>query len=1058
MSGRADVFVRGGTVATAEFRLIGAMQLVVDGAPAKLPGAAERGLLAVLLLSAGRTVAASSLVDRLWSEEALPADPLNALQLRVSKLRRALAAYDLDVVAREAAGYRADVDPESVDVHRFAARIRTARAEVAAHGVTPTALAAYDEALALWRGDPLADFAGLPWATVEAARLTQLRLAALTERAEAGLALGRHVEVVADLQPVVADDPKQEALAGLLMTALYRAGRQADALDVYARTRVVLDEELGLQPSAALRALHQRVLRQDPALAAAPAPPPKAEVRAEPAARSVALPVAVPLIGRDAENDAVADLLARARLVTLVGPGGAGKTSLAYAVAHRVAGRYESVAVAALAGTDDAADVPLAVADAVGMPLDAANANQHVRDRLLSYLANRRVLLVLDNCEHVVDAAARLADAVLGAAPGVTVLATSREALAVPGEVQVPVGPLAAPPPGTPPERLLDYPAARLFVERARGVRPDLDLDAAAAVAVATICASLDGMPLALELAAARVSSLSPTELAERLRDRFALLTTGPRTAEARQRTLRATVEWSHTLLTEPEQLVFRRLAVFQDGWTLAAAEAVASGDGIARADVLDLLGQLVGRSMVVTEAGHPTRYRMLETLRQYAVERLADSPDAESAARRHAAYFRAVADEAETSMRGSRQRETLRALRADNANLRAALGWLAAHDRVEDALHLAGALGLYWHLGRHVEGREVLRRLVELPGGSPRARARALQAVSLVERPQACLVHPSPRCAETAAESLTLFEQLGDAHRAAVSRVLLAVEWVDGSNPEEFARLLAEAEDQFGAEGDEWGRAVVAFARLEAYLRAGDEPRSRATGWAAADAFRTLDDPWGQSAVLYHFGWGLLEFGCYAEAVVVLEQAIEVGTEAGLYNTVQWALADRGLALLSLGEVDAAAESFDRASAASEEIGDRAGHVRATHGRAVMAQAIGDCRTARALFADAAAGFRTLDTPRTLGYAIAGVAWCDVEEGLTDAAAERYAEVRRLGETGGDQGLVAVALEGLARVASLRGDADAAAELADQAAAIRRASGRPVPPYLRAGLSAGRA
>jgi DNA-binding SARP family transcriptional activator len=255
-------------VAEVEFHLLGAMQVRVDDAPVRLPGAAERGLLALLLLAPGRTVAASSLIDRLWSESALPADPLNALQLRVSKLRRALAAHGIDVVVREASGYRADVAADQVDVHRFVSLVQAARSS---RGDARRALGLYDEALALWRGDPLADFAGAGWATVEAARLEQLHAAVLTERAEAALLSGRHVEVAADLEPVVARDPGQEALVGLLMTALYRAGRQADALEVFTRTRRHLDDELGLHPSAALRRLHQRVLAQDEALAAVPA-------------------------------------------------------------------------------------------------------------------------------------------------------------------------------------------------------------------------------------------------------------------------------------------------------------------------------------------------------------------------------------------------------------------------------------------------------------------------------------------------------------------------------------------------------------------------------------------------------------------------------------------------------------------------------------------------------------------------------------------------------------------------------------------------------------------
>ena len=1054
-----------------QFGLIGPMELRIAGAPVRLPGAAERGLLALLLLAAGRTVSASSLVDQLWSESQLPADPVNALQLRVSKLRRSLAANGCDAVIRDATGYRVDVPAEAVDAHRFVTRVRDARRATAdAGGPTDAALQAYDEALALWRGEPLADFAGSAWATVEAARLTQLRLAVLTERAETALGLGRHAEVAADLEPVVAQDPKQEALAALLMTALYRAGRQADALDVFTRTRLALDDELGLQPSVALRSLHQRVLEQDPELAGptpepqtavaqapgAPAPAvAKAEASSGPAAG--ALPTAVRLIGRDSDIDAVAALLRDRRVVTLVGPGGAGKTSLALAVAHAVSdGLDGAVHVARLAPALTAADVSLAVADALGVPLDGADPNANVRDRLVAYLSARRLLLVLDNCEHVVDEAAALTAAIASAAPSVTVLATSREALAVPGEVQVSVAPLTSPPPGTPPGEVLAYPAAELFVERAKAVHSELQLSDPELQSLGRVCMALDGMPLALELAAARMSTMSVLELEDRLRDRFAVLTSGPRTAEARQRTLRATVEWSHALLGEDEQRLFRRLAVFQGGWTLAAAERVAADDGLSRSQVLDLLDHLVGRSMVTADRGLATRFRMLETLRQFAGEQLTTSGERDLVAARHAAYFREVAEDAEASLRGRGQREALTCLRAEHANLRAALTWLGQDPtRLDDALHLAGSLGLFWHLGRHVEGREILRDLVTLPGGSRAARARALQAVSVVERPRACLVHPSTRCAETARESLELFEAEGDAHRAALSRVLLAVEYLDGSAPDTFDSLLAEAEHAFTAESDDWGHAVVAFVRLQHYLRRGDEDRARATGRAAAEAFRVLDDPWGMSAVLYHLGWGLKEFGRHSDAVPVLEQAIEVATSAGLYNTVQWALADLASALLALGQTDAARECFDRAGAASQEVGDAAGEVLAVQGRAVLAQIAGDAACARELFQAAFDGFERLGTPLWTGTALAGLGWCDVAQQRLDDARATYERVLALGEALAEPALTAAALEGLARVEAATGDSQQAAALVSRAADVRLRGARPAPPHEQADLRA---
>ncbi|HET7736873.1 MAG TPA: BTAD domain-containing putative transcriptional regulator, partial [Nocardioidaceae bacterium] len=894
------------------FGLLGPMEITAGGTAVTLPGAAERALLAQLLLSPGRTIPATMLVDRLWSESSLPVDPMNALQIRVSKLRRSLKAASLeDVVTREGVGYRANVAPESVDAVDFVQRIRDIRGR-SGDGVSD--LQAYDEALALWRGDPLSDFSGEQWAGVEAARLTELKLAALTERAQVALGLGRHLEVVTDLEPLVAADPTLEALAGLLMVALYRSGRQADALDVYSRTRDMLDESLGLEPSVSLRSLHERVLRQDESLGGHDAEVPAAAAprrREEELAATTNLPTVVrPLIGRDAQLDSLEQLIGGVRLLSLIGPGGAGKTALALATVVRTTAHYRDGAFGVrLASVNTADQVPLAVAEALGVPLDGAAGDRDVRERLIVYLSRRHLLLLLDNCEHVVDAAAGLIDELLGRCPDVTVITTSREALAVPDEVQVTVGPLETAPADTPASELLAYPATQLLVERARAARPGMVFGEAELLALGRITRALDGIPLALELAGARVATMSPTEIADRLDQRFSLLTQGARTAEARQQTLRATVDWSYALLSPTEQRVFNRLSVFQGGWTLTAAEAVIADDETSAGEVLDTVGRLVERSMVVVEPGAVTRYRMLETLRQYAVERL--SSEAPLVARRHAEHFAQFAIEAEQQLRGHGQREALVRLRAEQPNIRAALTWLGGPDGDLDlALAMAASLGLFWHLGRHLEGRELLARLLaRATSADPAARALALQAESLVERPRACLVHPSPRCAETATESLDLFEQLGDQSRAALSRVLLAVEGVTGAHRERSDSLLAEAAARFEADGDAWGQGVIGFVRMETALKAGDPAVAVPIGRSTAAAFRALDDPWGLSAILYHLGWGLRQFGRYDEAARVLEEAIDVAFSAGLDNTAQWALADLGVCRLHQGDPAAAEE-----------------------------------------------------------------------------------------------------------------------------------------------------
>lgn len=1050
------------------YRLLGPMEVQVGGTPVKLPGLAERALLVQLLLAPGRTIPATMLVDRLWSSSTLPVDPMNALQIRVSKLRRALKAMGVDdVVGREGVGYRAAVNRGQVDALHFADQVHVARAAAAeaaqGQGYDERHLRAYDAALALWRGDPLSDFATEQWAMAEAARLNELRLAALTERAQVALALGRHVELVGDLEPLVSQDPTLESLAGLLMVALYRSGRQADALQVYTRTRDMLDESLGLEPSVSLRSLQERVLRQDPSLGAqpelavpAPVALPSSRSREEERGASTNLPTVIrPLIGRDEQIDSLVILLGGVRLVTLIGPGGAGKTSLALATVVRTAADYEDGAFGVrLASVSSGDQVPLAVADALGVPLDGAAAGRDVRERLVSFLSRRRMLLLVDNCEHVVDAVAGLVDEILGRCPGVTVLATSREALAVPDEVQVTVGPLDVPAEHTPAAQVLVYPAAQLFAERARAVRPGLLFDAEDLLAIGRICRSLDGIPLALELAAARVASMSPTEIADRLSQRFSLLTSGARTAEARQQTLRATVEWSYQLLSEAEQRVFDRLSVFHGGWTLTAAEAVVGDESVPAADVVDTIGRLVQRSVVVAEPGRTTRYRMLETLRQYAAERLAESGEGELVLRRHAAHFRVIAEEAEVALRGHGQREALRRLRDEQPNIRAALAWLgrpgATREDLDAALVMAGSLGMFWHLGRHLEGREVLSRLVTRDGGSPAARARALQAVSLVERPRACLVHPSRVCAETAAESLELFDRLGDPWHAALSKVLLAVEGVTGAERDRNDALLTEAEQEFTRDGDAWGPAVVGFVRMETAMKAGDVESAVRIGRSTASAFRQLDDFWGLSATLYHLGWGLRQSGRYEEGARALEEAIDVGRAGGLWNTVQWALADLGVEKVHLGDLDVARRLFDQAEVASLEIGDGAGEVLAGYGYGLLAEVRDDWREARRRYSAAVEGFVNLGTPVLEGVCLAGLGRCDEADGDFRSAQDRYEQALAIGRRLGEPSVTAASLEGLGRVAIREGDRDGGDRLLAAAAEIRATANRPAPPHER--------
>ncbi|HEV3013774.1 MAG TPA: BTAD domain-containing putative transcriptional regulator, partial [Actinomycetota bacterium] len=456
-------------------------------------------------------------------------------------------------------------------------------------------------------GPALAEFVDRPWAQVAAARLEALRLGAVEARAELALAGGGHGGLVGELEGVVAADPTRERLGGLLMVALYRSGRQAEALGVYQAARVVLAEELGIDPSPELQRLYQRILVQDPALEAA----------APDAARHNLPERLTSLVGREQELGELAKLVELHRLVTVTGPGGAGKTSVAVELARRVAGGSPDggwlVELAALRDPGLVAEVVVAVLGLSEVAGDPGIPTPTPAERLEGFVRDKALLVVLDNCEHLVGACADLAQRLLQAGPGVRVLATSREVLGVPGEAVWPVPPLAVPGPaeagtgavqavpdadGPGLEGLVRFDAVRLFVDRAATADPGFTLDPANAQVVAELCRRLDGLPLAIELAAARVRALPPAEIAARLDDRFRVLAGGGRTLDPRQQTLRATIDWSWDLLEEADRRLWRRLSVFSGGWTVAAAEAVCGGDGLDPATVLDGLFRLVDRSL----------------------------------------------------------------------------------------------------------------------------------------------------------------------------------------------------------------------------------------------------------------------------------------------------------------------------------------------------------------------------------------------------------------------------------------------------------------------------
>ncbi|MFF5454641.1 ATP-binding protein [Streptomyces sp. NPDC012950] len=661
------------------YRVLGPCQALRtdDGTEAVLGGGRLRALLAALAAAGGRAVDPGALIEQVWAD-ADPADGQDrtaALQALVGRLRRALGR---EAVASEPGGYRLAADRDDVDLYRFE-RLAVEGAAALAAGDAGRAAVLLDEALGLWRGPALADLPGRD-ADPLAVRIEQRHAQARRDRFAADLALGRAAGVLAPLAALAAEQPLDEPLQALRIRALRAAGRPAEALAAYEEVRTALAERLGTDPGPALRALHADLLAADRPTG--------------PGYRTGALPARLTsFIGRDDELGDLAAAWGGRRLVTLTGPGGVGKTRLALEAAETYDG---PVHLAELASVRDGSTVGAAVLTALGAretqlwqrpPVPDAAPKDPFAD-LVEHCGARRMLLVLDNCEHVVGTAAELAQSLLTRCPGVTVLATSREPLGVPGEVVRPLGPL---PVGV---------ALRLLGERGAAARPGFSVGEDP-VAAEEVCRRLDGLPLAIELAAARLRMLSVGQVAERLDDRFRLLTAGARTVLPRQQTLRAVVDWSWELLEGPERVVLRRLSVFAGGCGLAAAEAVCA-DG-AGPDVLDVLGALVDKSLVVAgPVDGGMRYRLLETVAEYARERLVEAGERAEVERRHLVYYRELARRTDPELRGSGQVAAIARFEREHDNLRGALRTALALGDEQEVLCLVHCLSWFWQLRNH--------------------------------------------------------------------------------------------------------------------------------------------------------------------------------------------------------------------------------------------------------------------------------------------------------------------------------------------------------------------
>ena len=984
--------------------MLGPVELRADaGVPVPVAGARLRTLLLLLALDAGRVVSADRLADGIWADDP-PAAAANALQALVSRLRRTGLAIESTL-----AGYRLLIDPDRVDAHRFTRLASGAAGDVAV----------LREALALWRG-PL-EFADV--ARAAATRLEQLRLSVVQERTAAELRSGEAIGLVPELEELTAAHPLHEPFAVLLMRALAAAGRPGRALEVYERTRRDLAESLGADPSAALAEVHLELLRAE-----------------RPAARPRGnLPAAVSsFVGRDADVRAVRELIAAHRLVTLTGPGGSGKTRLSVEVGSALAGaQTDGVWRAELAPVTDAAEVPQTILTALGLRSQVLltrpgrppvmEAVQPLQ-RLQEALAGKRMLIILDNCEHLIGAAAQLADALLRAAPGLRLLATSREPLGIPGEQLWPVEPLALPPGDADPATAAGFPAVRLLVDRAAG----FTLNAATTGPAVRICRALDGMPLAIELAAARLRTLPVGVLSDRLADRFRLLTGGSRTALPRHRTLRAVVDWSWDLLTGPERELWRRFAVFHGGAQVTAVERVCGAD-------IDLLGALVDKSLLVL--GADGRYRMLETIREYGLERLAEAGETERLRVAHAVYLLALADEAEPQLRGHDQLHWLNLLTAEHDNLHAAVRAAIEAGDARTAMALTARLSWYWWLrGHRAEGSRLAREVLAMPGEASdgdRAVTHMFAALNGLE---------GASTKEDVRESFYAAERLASSsdnwHPAL--RLVPPLVAVFNSGGE---AIGVEIIEPLYEDPDAWVRSIAKMLTAQLRLNLGQSPELiEAEMREALDGFRALGERWGIGFALSLLGDLAAARGDLEVAVSWQREAIALVREVGIREDLPQLEVKLAHLLWLSGDRAEARRMLKQARLSAEDVGLSEVMAAVEYGNAMIAREEGALQEARErLEATAALVVRSTFAPQF--HALIQSALGLVTAASGDLAQAREFHLRAVGIAvdSKDAPVVATTMVGVADLALRCGDPARAARLLGAADGIRGSSDRSV-------------
>jgi predicted ATPase/DNA-binding SARP family transcriptional activator len=847
--------------------ILGPLAVTVAGQPVPIGGARLRALLIRLAVDAGRPVRTDALIDAVWGDDP-PVGAANALQTLVSRLRRLLPAERL---TGDPTGYRVSAE---VDIDDFDRLVRAGR-----DATDATAARAYlAEALALWRGPALVDVAEFDFARATAARLDEAHIAVAEDWLAARATIEPAGDLVGEIEELAAAHPLRERPHALLMTALASAGRQAEAIRGYEQLRDRLSEELGIDPSPEVAAAYTAMLRGERA----------GNVRA----------ALTSFVGRDAELARLLAMVRAHRLVTLVGPGGAGKTRLATEAARRLGAEFAGgVWIIELAPVREPDGVAGALAEALQLRevrfLDLSSAGNPF-DRVLDALGSKDLLLVLDNCEHLIDASARIADALLGACPGVRIVTTSREPLAINGEALCPLGPLATPQIDVGPSAAAEVASVRLFVDRASAVKPGFTLTDANTGAVAEICRRLDGMPLAIELACARLRSMPVEAIAARLDDRFRLLTGGSRTALPRHQTLQAVVEWTWDLLSDDERFLATRFSVFLDGATVDTITAICGAGSV------EALGGLVDKSFVLL--GDDGRYRMLETIRSYAAERLAEGGQAAVARTDHASFFATTAELADRHMRDAQQIRWLKWMSDERDNLAGALRWAIDTGNAALAVRLSGALGWFWLLcDYHVEASNWLAQSLALPGDVPdsaRALALAHYGINMMATGDAAKVD----------DALTQARSLGCDHP-----VVALSEVMGGMFGDDFSRAAA-ALPRLRAHPDPWVRAMgtMVGAILNIYTGVADEAEAGLID--ALGQFEAIGDQWARSTLTSVLGEIRGLRGDREGAIAAFRLAATLAEELSVPEVTAGVLMSLCLHEARIGDLGGARRDLDRA------------------------------------------------------------------------------------------------------------------------------------------------